>query len=283
MSDSLRYKIVLWLVWVQLALLPIIYMMLAVTNNGLIWRWNLVNWLMVGGYILGLLALPLGRGLEKPKLLKWWLRMDFWTSLILAVIVLPLLNAARHHVYADDGDFVLYREGTCIMATAPYYHIGMKDGIFIRELPYKIGLYNHGHPRIDCFKVDTMKGFSYGLDLGSSPVVWVIPVDSARFHLNAEIATTLIDSLYQLSPKHSPEFSARFVFPDNFAEITYRGTEISYEDSVRYDIDNLEGDSLCVTVFDRRFTHVQFPKDSVGTPSPNNVKSFINRHFKRSV
>ena len=69
MSDSLRYKIVLWLVWVQLALLPIIYMMLCVTEHGVLWRWNLVNWLMVGGYSIGLIALPFSRGLEKPTLL----------------------------------------------------------------------------------------------------------------------------------------------------------------------------------------------------------------------
>ena len=64
MSDTLRYKIVLWMVWVQIALLPIIYLMLYITNNDLMWRWNLLNWFMVGGYLIGLLALPFSRGLE---------------------------------------------------------------------------------------------------------------------------------------------------------------------------------------------------------------------------
>lgn len=71
MSDSLRYKIVLWIVWVQIALLPIIIVMINVTNSGVMWRWNLINNLLVVGYILGLLALPVSRGLEKPKLLEF--------------------------------------------------------------------------------------------------------------------------------------------------------------------------------------------------------------------
>ena len=68
MSDSLRYKIVLWMVWAQIALLPVVIIMMNVTGNGLLWRWNLPNNLMVGSYILGLLALPVSRGLEKPNL-----------------------------------------------------------------------------------------------------------------------------------------------------------------------------------------------------------------------
>ena len=91
MSDSLRYKIVLWMVWVQIALLPVIIVMINVTDGGVMWRWNLINNLLAVGYILGLLALPVSRGLEKPKFLKWWLRIDFWFSLIPAVIALPLL------------------------------------------------------------------------------------------------------------------------------------------------------------------------------------------------
>ena len=66
---------------------------------------------MAGGYILGLLALPISRGLEKPGLLKWWLRIDFWFSLIPAVIALPLLfYCGRHFIVAEDGDYVLYEE-----------------------------------------------------------------------------------------------------------------------------------------------------------------------------
>lgn len=64
MSDTLRYKIVLWVLLVQIALLPIVIVMISVTNSGVMWRWNLINNLLVGGYILGLLALPVSRGLK---------------------------------------------------------------------------------------------------------------------------------------------------------------------------------------------------------------------------
>ena len=65
------------MVWVQIALLPVIIVMITLTNNGMMWRWNLINNLLVVGYIIGLLAFPASRGLEKPRLLKWWLRIDF--------------------------------------------------------------------------------------------------------------------------------------------------------------------------------------------------------------
>ena len=110
MPDSLRYKIVLWMVWMQIVLAPIVIVMMNVTNSGVIWRWNLVNWLLVIGYFLGLLALPVSRGLEKPILLKWWLRIDFWLSLFPAIIVLPLLfYIGRYHILAEDGDCIIKR------------------------------------------------------------------------------------------------------------------------------------------------------------------------------
>lgn len=46
MSAYLRYKIVLWMVWVQFALLPVVIIMISVANNRVMWRWNLLNWLM---------------------------------------------------------------------------------------------------------------------------------------------------------------------------------------------------------------------------------------------
>ena len=55
------------MVWVQIALLPVVILMINVTNSGVMWRWNLINNLLVVGYILGLLVLPVSRGLEKPK------------------------------------------------------------------------------------------------------------------------------------------------------------------------------------------------------------------------
>lgn len=52
------------MVWVQLALIPIVYIMMwAVEGKPYIWRWNLLAWFMLAGYLIGILALPLSHGL----------------------------------------------------------------------------------------------------------------------------------------------------------------------------------------------------------------------------
>lgn len=277
MSESLRYKIVLWVVWVQIALLPVIIVMITVTNNGMIWRWNLINNLLVLGYILGLFALPVSRGLEKPRLLKWWLRIDFWFSLIPAAFALPLLYYnGRHYIDAEDGDYVLYEERGIMMA-APHYGLGKKEGLFIRKLPQGIRQYDYGNRKVNCFKVDALKGCMYGLEQGTSHAAWVLPIDSAKYHSHAKEITALIDSLYQLQPLLSQESYGTFVYPDNFAEINYEGGEISYTDSISYDIDFSESDSLRIIIYDGKFPHLSFPKNAIGDFSPDEVKTFIEK------
>lgn len=277
MSDSLRYRIVLCIVWVQIALLPVIIVMITVTNNGVMWRWNLINNLLVVGYVLGLLALPVSRGLEKPGLLKWWLRIDFWFSLIPAVIALPLLfYCGRHFIVAEDGDYVLYEERGIMMA-APHYGLGKKDGLFIRKLPQGIRQYDYGNRKVNCFKVDILKGCIYGLERGTSPAAWVLPIDTIRYHRYADDIKALIDSLYQVQPLLSQESYGTFVYPDNFAEINYEGGEISYTDSISYDIDFSESDSLRIIIYDGKFPQLSFPKNAIGNFSPNEVKTFIEK------
>ncbi len=278
MKTSLRYKIVLWMVWVQLALLPIIYIMLAVTNNGLIWRWNLLNWLMVGGYILGLLALPLSRGLEKPKLLKWWLRIDFWLSAIPAILVLPLLfYVGRHNIDAEDGDYVLYHTRGLMMA-APHYALGKKEGLFIRPMAKSVRINDYDNGKMDCFKVDTLRGCFYGLNSGGAQVSWILPLDSIKYHQYAEDITELIDSIYQAQPLFRDYYHGTFVFPDNFAEINYDSYSINYEDSINYNtIDRLDGDSLRVTIINNGIIELPYPIDSVGNLTPKEVRTFFEK------
>lgn len=265
------------MVWVQIALLPVIIVMINVTDGGVMWRWNLIHNLLVVGYILGLLALPVSRGLEKPKFLKWWLRIDFWFSLIPAVIALPMLfYCGRHFIVAEDGDYVLYEERGIMMA-APHYGIGKTEGLFIRPLPQWVRIYDYGNRKVNCFKVDTLKGCMYGLEHGASPVAWVLPIDSAKYHSHAKGITVLIDSLYQLQPLLSQESYGTFVYPDNFAEINYEGGEISYTDSISYDIDFSESDSLRIIIYDGKFPHLSIPKNAIGSFSPNEVKTFIEK------
>lgn len=281
MSESLRYKIVIWMVWVQIALLPVIIGMITVTNNGVMWRWNLINNLLVVGYILGLLALPVSRGLEKPQLLKWWLRIDFWFSLIPAILILPLLfYCGRHFIVAEDGDYVLY-ESRGVMMAAPHYALGKKEGLFIRELLQSIRLYDYG--KVDCFKVDTLKGCMYGLEHGESPAAWVLPIDSAKYHSHTKEITALIDSLYQLQPLLAPQSCGTFVFPDDFVEISYFEEQVTYEGSVYYDIED-QGDCIAVKTPDGYLIvpRLKFTQDSIGELSPKVVKAFITRLEKRN-
>ena len=283
MSESLRYKIVIWMVWVQIALLPVIIVMITMTNGGMLWRWNLINNLLVLGYVLGLLALPVSRGLEKPGLLKWWLRIDFWFSLIPAVIALPLLfYCGRHFIVAEDGDYVLYEERGIMMA-APHYGLGKKDGLFIRKLPQGIRQYDYGNRKVNCFKVDILKGCIYGLERGTSPAAWVLPIDSAKYHSHAKEITALIDSLYQLQPLLIPQSCGTFVFPDDFVEISYFEEQVTYEGSVYYNIED-QGDCIAVKTPDGYLIvpRLKFTHDSIGELSPKVVKAFIKRLENRN-
>ncbi len=85
MPDSLRYRIVLCLVWVQLALIVMAVLMIDHTAPDLVWRWNVPFWTLLIGYVLGFLLLPFSRGLEKSKILKWWLRIDLVISILMFV------------------------------------------------------------------------------------------------------------------------------------------------------------------------------------------------------
>ena len=276
MSDSLRYRIVLWLVWGQLALLPIIYMMQCVTEHGVLWRWNLVNWFMVSGYLIGLLALPFSRGLEKPTLLKWWLRIDFWLSLIPAILVLPLLFCSgRHEIDAEDGDYVLYYTKGFMMG-APHYVLGKKEGLFIRSMHKTVRINDYAE-KIDCFKVDTLRGCFYGLISEDAQASWVLSLDSVKYHLHAADINSLIDSLFHGQPLFSDYYHGAFVFPDNFAEINYDPFSICYEDSISYAIYRIDSDSLRVTITNNGITKLSYPKDSVEYLSPKDVRTFVEK------
>ena len=147
---------------------------------------------------------------------------------------------------------------------APHYGLGKKEGLLIRKLPQGIRQYDYGNKLIECFKVDPQKGCLYGLERGASPAAWVLPIDSAKYHSHAKEITALIDSLYQLQPLLSQESYGTFVYPDNFAEINYEGGEISYTDSISYDIDFSESDSLRIIIYDGKFPHLSFPKNAIG-------------------
>ena len=109
MKEPLRYKICLWMVWLQLALIPIVYLMMwAVDGTPYIWRWNLLSWVMLAGYLIGILALPLSRGLDKPKFLKWWLRIDFVATILLFIPFYFTFIVSKANFVSERGKYVLF-------------------------------------------------------------------------------------------------------------------------------------------------------------------------------
>ena len=270
------------MVWVQLALLPVIIVMINVTNGGVLWRWNLINNILVVGYILGLLALPASRGLEKPVFLKWWLRIDFWFSAIAAILALPLLfYVGRHYIDAEDGDCVLYHTPGLIMAV-PHYGLGKKEGLYIRPMSKSVQVNDDDDGKVECFKVDTLRGCFYGLSRGGAQASWVLPLDSTKYHQHAAYITELIDSIYKAQPLFRDYYHGIFVFPDNFAEINYDSYSIHYEDSISYNsIDRIDGDSLHVTIINSGVTELPYSKDSPGNLSPQEVRNFIQSLVRR--
>ena len=159
---------------------------------------------------------------------------------------------------------------------APHYVVGKKDGLFIRNM-YKTVSINDYAENIDCFKVDTLRGCFYGLISEDAQASWVLPLDSMKYRKYAVDITELIDSLYQAQPLCRDYYHGTFVFPDNFAEINYDPFSISYKDSINYDIDRIDSDSLRVTIINNGITELSYPKDSLGNLSPKDVRTFIDK------
>lgn len=61
-------------------------------------------------FLLGLVALPLGSGLDKPQFLKWWLRIDFCFTLILALPVLFVCSESLPTTVAEDDEYIVYSD-----------------------------------------------------------------------------------------------------------------------------------------------------------------------------
>lgn len=96
------------MVWGQLALIPIVFLMMwAVEGKPYVWRWNLLAWFMLAGYMIGFIILPLSRGLDKPKLLKWWLRIDFVATILLFPIFFFIFPCLKWYYIAKKDNYVL--------------------------------------------------------------------------------------------------------------------------------------------------------------------------------
>ena len=290
MKTSLRYKIALWMVWVQLALLPLTIYMKSFGGYPFLWRWNLLNWIIITGYAIGLFALPISRKLEKPKILRLWLRVDFILSLL---FLLPFASFMYNEdwitVRATSGKFVLYQHHGFLLHSE-VLRLGEKHGIFIRALS-KNAIYSHYKQNIDEFGVDTVAGCFYGYGHGEISVAWVLPLDrtmhhpdTMRYQKNARIINRLIETVYAAQPMGNYSYCSSFVFPDHFAGIRYEDKEIFYKDSVMYHIDYEPEDSVIVSKWQTNSDNIpmiSFPKHSMSYMSPDEVREFITNLERR--
>ncbi len=301
MKGSLRYKICLWMVWVQLALVPIVFLMIwAVEGNTYVWRWNLLAWFMLAGYLIGFIILPLSRGLDKSKLLKWWLRIDFVATILLFPIFVFTFAGSRVLYIAKKDSYVLYRVGGFL--AAPTIYLGENDGLFIKEIRRFEG-FGFVDSVLD-WTVDTPNGYCkiHTRNLSGS-IINVFPIDSALYHQHQSVVANRIDSLFHTRCDNDERMI--FVMPKDFSVIEYGDSSwirVSCENSQDIELQYREWvsknvlDSILVSIhttnyYDKDSLRVEsyeikdlmkLPKDSVPWMSPTEAHQFINDWKRRN-
>ena len=228
MKESLRYKICLWMVWVQLALIPTVYLMMwVVDGTPYIWRWNLLSWAIFTGYLIGFIALPLSRGLDKPKLLKWWLRIDFVATILLFIPFYFTFMASKANFVSERGKYILFTTGGGM--AIPALRLGKSDGLFIKEL------YNSDAAAFDINAVDWFVNEDYGYSslkttYDTYKSIHVFPIDSSAYHQHNNVIDTQIDSIFHANLIGYDKME--FVMPKDFSTIEYRdSSSIEYHRS----------------------------------------------------
>lgn len=281
MSDSLRYKIVLWLVWVQIALIVIAFFMIEHTGPDRVWRWNVPFWTLLSGYFLGFLLLPLSRGLKKSNMLKWWLRIDLAITILMFIPAYFVLAGCDVKYISEKGDYILFNRSGFL--SSPYVNLGVKSGIFIKRLDsFPIEYWDIFH---DDWSIDDSTGL-FLLDgrRNNYNQIFIVPVDSCKYKMNATIVNMRIDSLYHCCSSRYDRMV--FVMPDDFSTI-------SYTDSVsvsHFNIDDcwnpfaeiiyphkgskLSPDSVRLRYNDSNEDRM-YPKDFIPHMSPTQIQQFI--------
>ena len=289
------------MVWLQLALIPIVYLMMwAVDGTPYIWRWNLLSWVMLAGYLIGILALPLSRGLDKPKFLKWWLRIDFVATILLFIPFYFTFIVSKANFVSERGKYVLFTTGGGM--AKPALRLGKSEGLFIKEL------YDSDDVEFDICTENWIINEDYGY---SSLKIWndyyksihVFPIDSSTYHQHNNIIDTHIDSIFHAGIIGYDKM--KFVMPEDFSTIEYCDSSSieyhssdfiqladikywSYEtgnflDSVLITLSISENDVLPITDSDTLLVErveterqIKIPKESVPWMSPTEAYRFIN-------
>ncbi len=284
MSDSLRYKIVLWLVWVQIALIVMAVLMIDHTDPNLVWRWNVPFWTLLIGYVLGFLLLPFSRGLEKSKTLKRWLRIDLFISILMFVPACFILAGCHVRYISEKGDYILLNRNGFL--STPFVQLGVKSGFFIKSLNYfPVEYWNISN---DDWDIDDTTGcFWLTSSRNNDRQLYVVPLDSCKYKINETVINTRIDSLYHCSISRYDRMD--FVMPDDFSTISYTDrASVSYfstDDCWWYPLaeiiytpegSNISPDSVIIRCKDSKEDKV-YPKGSIPHMSPTQVQQFIRQ------
>lgn len=275
-------------------------MMWAVDGTPYIWRWNLLSWVMLAGYLIGILALPLSRGLDKPKFLKWWLRIDFVATILLFIPFYFTFIVSKANFVSERGKYVLFTTGGGM--AKPALRLGKSEGLFIKEL------YDSDDVEFDICTENWIINEDYGY---SSLKIWndyyksihVFPIDSSTYHQHNNIIDTHIDSIFHAGIIGYDKM--KFVMPEDFSTIEYCDSSSieyhssdfiqladikywSYEtgnflDSVLITLSISENDVLPITDSDTLLVErveterqIKIPKESVPWMSPTEAYRFIN-------
>jgi len=275
-------------------------MMCAIEGKPYVWRWNLLSWVMLTGYLIGLIALPLSRGLDKPKILKWWLRIDFVTTIQFFPIFCLTFLCWREYYIAKKDNYVLYRVDGFLAAQTTY--MGVNDGLFIKVIKSVQGLCSEYSP-LD-WTIDTSNGYCkiHVRDLSGS-VINVFPIDSTLYHQHQSVVAKRIDSLFHTRCDNDERMI--FVMPKDFSVIEYGDSSwirVSSENSpdiefqyrewksknvldsilVRILITNYYGEDSLREVSYEIKDLMKLPKDSVPWMSPTEAHRFIKDWRKRN-
>lgn len=290
------------MVWVQLALIPIVYLMMYAVYDKpyIIWRWNLLAWVMSAGYLIGLLAFPFSLGLDKPKLFKWWLRIDFVATILLFIPFFFIFFALKANFIAEKGKYVLYRIGGFM--AAPVLRMGVKQGFFIKEI-HRVDSYGFVDSNLDWTIDDNIGCCELKVKDLSYSTIDVFPVDSILYHHHQKTIEKRIDSIFHARCDNDEILT--FVMPKDFLTIEYRDSsitkyrradnirlaDIDYRsfgtgnllDSVLITLSIYENDVLQITDSDtllmesiKTERQMKLPKDSVPWMSPTEAHRFIN-------
>lgn len=283
MSDSLRYKIVLCLVWAQIAFIVMAVLMIDHTAPDMVWRWNVPFWTLLVGYVLGFLLLPFSRGLEKSKTLKWWLRIDLAITILMLIPAYFGLAGCHVKYISEKGDYILFnRDG---FLSAPHVNLGVKAGIFIKRLNYfRVEYWNISH---DDWAIDNTTGcFLLRSRRNNDRQLFVVPLDSCKYKINETVINKRIDSLYHCSLSRYDRMD--FVMPDDFSTISYTDTvSVAYFNTgdcwnpfakIIYPQkgSNLSPDSVIVRFNDSNEDRM-YPKDSFPHMTPTQIQQFIRQ------